>query len=121
VIDYGILMNSEASLISAARAGGEIAKLTPTVTVSQLTTLGIFPSGATPTVSAPFCTCFDNTAVTCPASGVAAANPCAAKTDTRVLRYLTVSGTSNFSPLFAWANFAFPPSPLTASATVRTQ
>lgn len=119
-IDYGMLMNSEASLVSATRAGGEIAKSTPTVTGSQLTTLGIFPSGATPTVSAPFCTCFDNTTVTCPSSGTAAANPCAAKTDTRVLRYVTVSGASSFSPLFAWTSFAFPSS-LTASAVVRTQ
>jgi Flp pilus assembly protein TadG len=117
-VDYGMLMNSEASLVSATRAGGEIAKSTPTVTASQLTSLGLFPSGATPAVSAAFCTCFDDTAVTCPASGTAATNPCAAKTDTRVLRYVTVSGTSSISPLFAWTGF---PTSLTASAVVRTQ
>jgi Flp pilus assembly protein TadG len=119
-VDYGILMNNAASLIGATRAGGEVAKVDPGVTAAQLTALGIFPSGATPSVSAPFCTCFDNTTVSCPAPGGAGANPCAAKSDTRVLRYVTVSATQSFSPLLSWTSLTFPGS-LDATTVVRTQ
>ena len=120
VADYSILLNGATSLVAATRAGGEIAKADPNVTATQLTSLGIFPSGASPSVSAPFCTCFDNTAVTCPGLGAGTANPCAAKSDTRVLRYVTVSGNQSFSPLFSWVTFTFPSS-LSASAIVRNQ
>jgi Flp pilus assembly protein TadG len=120
VADYGILMNNAASLIGATRAGGEVAKENPSVTAAQLTALGIFPSGATPSVSASSCSCFDNTTVSCPTPGGASANPCAAKSDTRVLRYVTVSATQSFSPLFSWTSFTFPGS-LSAATAVRTQ
>jgi Flp pilus assembly protein TadG len=118
VADYGILMNRADTLIGATRAGAEVVKAKQTTTGPELTALGIFPSGATPTVSAPFCTCVDNTSVGCPAAG--GANPCAAKADTRVLKYITVSSTQPFGPLFAWAAFAFPAT-LNASAVVRLQ
>lgn len=121
VADYGILMNNAASLAGATRAGAEVAEVNPSVTAAQLTALGIFPSAATPSVSAPFCTCFDNTTVSCPAPGGGGANPCTANTtDTRVLRYVTVSATQTFSPLFSWTSFTFPRS-LNATAVVRTQ
>ena len=120
VADYGILMNNAASLVGATRAGGDVAKANPSVTAAQLTALGIFPSGATPNVSAPFCSCFDNTTVTCPTPGGAGANPCAAMSDTRVLRYVTVSATQSFSPLLSWTSFTFPGS-LNATTVVRTQ
>jgi Flp pilus assembly protein TadG len=118
VADYGILMNRADTLIGATRAGAEVVKANQAATGPQLTALGIFPANATPTVSQPFCTCVDNTAVGCPIAG--AANPCAAKADTRVLKYVTVSSTQPFSPLFAWPAFAFP-SPLNASTVVRLQ
>jgi Flp pilus assembly protein TadG len=120
VADYGILMNNAASLIGATRAGGEVAKENPSVTAAQLTALGIFPSGATPSVSASSCSCFDNTTVSCPTPGGAGANPCAAKSDTRVLRYVTVSATQSFSPVVSWTSFTFPAS-LNATTVVRTQ
>jgi Flp pilus assembly protein TadG len=120
VADYGILMNIAASLVGATRAGGEVAKANPSVTAAQLTALGIFPSGATPSVSASSCSCFDNTTVSCPSPGGAGANPCAAKADTRVLRYVTVSATQSFSPVLSWTSFTFPAS-LNATAVVRTQ
>jgi len=120
VVDYGILMNNAVSLVGATRAGGEVAKVNPGVTAAELTALGIFPSGATPSVSAPFCSCFDNTTVSCPAPGGADPNPCAAKSDTRVLRYVTVSATQSFSPLLSWTSFTFPGS-LDATTVVRTQ
>jgi Flp pilus assembly protein TadG len=120
VADYGILMNNAASLIGATRAGGEVAKENPSVTAAQLTALGIFPSGAIPSVSASSCSCFDNTTVSCPTPGGAGANPCAAKSDTRVLRYVTVSATQSFSPVVSWTSFTFPAS-LNATTVVRTQ
>jgi Flp pilus assembly protein TadG len=120
VADYSVLLNNAASLVAATRAGGEIARLNPNVTASQLTALGIFPTAATPNDPAPFCTCFDNTAVTCPASGAGSANPCSAKSDPRVLRYVTVSANQSFRPLFSWVTFVFPNS-LTATTVVRTQ
>jgi TadE-like protein len=119
VADYGTLMFNAASLVGATRSGGEVAKVNPSVTATQLTALGIFPSGATPSVSAPSCSCFDNTPVSCPAPGGGGANPCAANiTDPRVLRYVTVSATQSVSPLFSWTSF---PGSLNATAVVRTQ
>lgn len=120
VADYGILMINAAALVGASRAGGEVAKVNPSVTAAQLSALGIFPSGATPSVSASPCSCFDNTTVSCPTPGAAGANPCAAKSDTRVLQYLTVSATQSFSPAVSWTNFTFPGA-LNATTVVRTQ
>jgi Flp pilus assembly protein TadG len=118
VADYGQLVNSAASVVGATRAGAEVAKANPNVTAAQLTALNLFPSGVTPTVSPPFCTCVDNTSVSCPGPG--AANPCGANADTRVLKYLTVSATRPFSPLVAWSSFTFPSS-LNASTAVRLE
>jgi Flp pilus assembly protein TadG len=124
VADYGDLMNSAAAILAGTRAGAEVVKANQNVTAAQLTALNIFPSGATPSISAPFCTCVDNTSVTCPGPG--AANPCAATADTRVLKYLTVSATQNFTPLFSVTNFfslggfTFPSS-LSATVDVRLQ
>jgi Flp pilus assembly protein TadG len=118
VADYGQLVNSAASVVGATRAGAEVAKANPSVTAAQLTALNLFPSGVTPTVSAPICTCVDNTSVSCPGAG--AGNPCGANADTRVLKYLPVSATRSFSPLVAWSSFTFPSS-LCASTAVRLQ
>ena len=124
IADYGNLMSSAAALIAGTRAGAEVARANQNVTAAQLAALNIFPFGATPSVSVPFCTCVDNTSVTCPGTG--AANPCSGKSDTRVLKYLTVSAIQNFSPLFSVRNFLnigslnFPTA-LNASATVRLQ
>jgi Flp pilus assembly protein TadG len=132
VTDYGILMGNTSSLEAAVRAGAEYAKanwnnpsITNAKTITEedicgyysLTLSGSTCSPLTPTVASS-CTCVDNTSVTCPSS--TGTNPCAAKTDTRVLKYVTVSATRSLSQLFAWASFAFPTS-LTASAVVRTQ
>lgn len=120
VADYGVLMGSSDNLTAATRAGAEIVKARQTETAAQLTAItpSIFPAGATVTVSAPFCTCVDNTSVTCPSAG--ATNPCAGKTDTRLLKYITVSATQSFSPLFNWASFLFPGT-LNAAAIVRVE
>jgi Flp pilus assembly protein TadG len=121
IADYGNLMSSAAALIAGTRAGAEVARANPSITASQLTALNIFPSGATPNVSPPFCTCVDNTPQPC-----GAPHPCAGNTDTRVLKYLTVSADQNFTPLFSVTNFLNIgslnlPKVLNASATVRLQ
>lgn len=124
IADYGYLMNSAATLTAGTRSGAEVAKVNPNVTAAQLTALNIFPSGATPADPTFSCTCIDNTSVPCP--GINDPNPCAAKTPSRVLRYITISVNQNFTPWVAVNNllyigsFSFPPS-LSSSATVRLQ
>jgi Flp pilus assembly protein TadG len=129
VADYGVLMGSAASLESAARAGAEVAKVNPSVTAGSLTSLGLFPSGATPTVTS-VCTCVDNSwpgGATCPPGPFD--TPCAGKTnpfiagtpvDPRVFEYVQVTATQSFSPMVSYASFWFPPS-LTGEAFTRTQ
>ena len=135
VAEYGVLMGSAASLESAARAGAQVAKADPSVTAATLTSLGLFPSGATPTVTS-VCTCADNTptGTACPPGPLA--NPCAGKTnpftsatDPRVFQYVRVTATQGFSPMLSYGScgqpgdffcFAFPSS-LTGQATTRTQ
>jgi Flp pilus assembly protein TadG len=129
VADYGVLMGSAASLESAARAGAEVAKINPSVTAASLTSLGLFPSGATPTVTS-VCTCVDNTwpgGATCPPGPFD--TPCAGKTnpfvagtpvDPRVFEYVQVTGTQNFTPMVSYSKFGFPPS-MTGQAFTRTQ
>jgi Flp pilus assembly protein TadG len=128
VADYGVLTGDAASLESAARAGAEVAKGHPNFTTADLTSLGLFPSAATPTVTS-VCTCVDNTwstGATCP-PGPFAAPPCAGKpnpftgmTDPRVFEYVQVTATQSFSPMVSYSSLGFPPS-LTGRATIRTQ
>ena len=131
--DYGVLMNTAATLRGATRAGAEYAMAywnnpsvsnVATATQQQVcSTLGLtLTSGScspvTPSVSTS-CTCADNTSVTpCPPDS----NPCASKTNPPegVLLYVTVQATESFSPIFSWASFAFPAS-VTATTVVRTQ
>jgi Flp pilus assembly protein TadG len=127
VADYGVLMGQSASLESAARAGSEVAKINPSVTAANLTSLGLFPSGATPAVASA-CTCVDGTwpgGATCPPGPfdtpcTGNINPFTGATDPRPVEYVQVTGTRSFNPLFAWAGLVFPSS-LTGTAFTRTQ
>ena len=127
VADYGILMGSAASLESAARAGAEVAKVTPSVTAATLTSLGLFPSGATPTVTS-VCSCVDNTwpgGAACPPGPfdtpcTGKQNPFTSATDPRVFEYVRVTAMQSFSPMVSYASFGFPSS-LTGEAFTRTQ
>jgi Flp pilus assembly protein TadG len=132
--DFGLLMNTSASLRGATRAGAEYAKANwnnPSVTNPTTATeqqvcgfLGLtLSSGScspvTPTVTTS-CTCDDNSSVTpCPPTS---GNPCSASNPLNpgVLLYVTVTATQSFSPILSWASFAFPSS-LTATTAVRTQ
>ena len=134
-VDFGLLMNTAASLRGATRAGAEYAKANwnsnaDPATVTQQTQqrvcsfLGLsLPSGSSscspvaPTVTTS-CGCADNTTVTCPTDG---SNPCSGKSgDTRLLISVVLGASQNFSPIVSWASFAFPAT-VSASTTVRTQ
>jgi Flp pilus assembly protein TadG len=130
--DFGVLMNTAASLRGATRAGAEYAKANwnnPSVTNVSTGTeqkvcgfLGLtLSSGScspvTPQVSTS-CTCDDNTAVTpCPPTGT---NPCASQTNPGVLEYVKVTAQQTFNPILSWTDFVFP-TQVQASTTVRTQ
>jgi len=132
VADYGLLVNNSATLLGATRAGAEYAKanwnnpaVTNAATVTTQVACGFAGltlsagscSPITPSVSTT-CSCADGSSVACPtASG---SNPCAAKSDPRVLVYVSLTATQTFTPLFAVTGFAYP-NPLTATTVVRTQ
>ena len=131
IADYGLLVADSAALEGAARAGAEVAKANPTsVTAGQLTTtLNLFPSGITPTVTS-VCTCVDNTWPTgsaCPPGPLA--TPCSGKTnpfiagspvDPRVFEYVSVSATQSVSPIVSYGTYTSAKS-LNVNTTVRTQ
>lgn len=110
ITDYGALMNTTASLLGATRAGAEYAKAnwftdasadtdteTQVCKFSGLTYSGGSCSPITALSAATSCTCADGTSVTCPTS--TGSNPCSAKTDTRVLVYVTVGASQTYQ---AW-------------------
>jgi Flp pilus assembly protein TadG len=134
--DFGMLMNTSASLRGAARAGAEYAKANwnnPSVTNPTTATeqqvcgfLGLtLSSGSCTPVTPPVtpnvttsCTCDDDTSVTpCPPTG---ANPCAAQTNPGVLQYVTVTAQQDFHPILSWTSFALP-TQVSGTTTVRTQ
>jgi Flp pilus assembly protein TadG len=136
ISDYGILMNNSASLMGASRAGAEYLAVNwndpqvanPTAGTEQqvcafygLTLSGSSCSPITPNVTSRVCTCVDGTTVTCPTVG--SADPCPG----RVLIYVGVQASENFTPLggvtnfLRWAFFPSNPLPLTATTWVRVQ
>ena len=134
VVDYGGLMNVTESLLGATRAGAQYAKATwldpsasaATGTQTQVCGFyGISGSSCSPVTpsAADKCYCVDGTTGTgtgaCPGGG--GTNPCAAKADTRVFRYVTVTATQNYQPLLPYAGFTYPPNPLTVQSVVRVE
>jgi Flp pilus assembly protein TadG len=115
--DYASLTNATVNLWAATQGAAEYAKANPTATGSTVAAYGNFPAGVTPTVST-FCTCTNNSSVTCPAAG--ALNPCGGVIDRRLIKYVAVSATQTFAPWFSYAGFAFPSS-LSASTSLRFQ
>ena len=121
--DFGDLTNQQAILEAATRAGAEYARanfLTDvnwTQTKNKVTGFTSFSSTVTPTVTT-ICTCVDNATVTCPGTTACAGGH---GTDARVIQYVSVAATQNFTPMLAYAaSFAFPGS-LSAVAVTRTQ
>jgi Flp pilus assembly protein TadG len=134
-IDYGSMMNQQAMLEAATRAGAEYARANnssdaPAWTNTQNRVTGFYPAGYSPGLKAfscgttgdscikTVCSCSDNTTVTCPSAGQA--NPCAAKTDPTLVEYVSVTAVQTFSPVIPWGSLFFPAS-LSASTLTRFQ
>jgi Flp pilus assembly protein TadG len=117
--DYGTLVNQQAILEAATRAGAEYGRAhpnDPNTTKTTVTGFTTFSPAAAASVST-VCTCTDNTTVACPGAGP---NPCAAKADPRLIEYVSVTATQTFTPMLAYASFAFP-AQLSAGTMTRTQ
>jgi Flp pilus assembly protein TadG len=124
IVDYGEIMGQTANLSAIIRGAAEYArgqvvhgKALPAAPDLQ-TLLGVPAEVFSPS---SFCTCADNTRVTCPGTGDA--NPCAASPpangDLRVLKYVAVSGSQSYTPLIS-GTWSFPES-LNARTVLRTQ
>jgi Flp pilus assembly protein TadG len=122
IVDYGEVMLQETNLTAIIRgaaeyARGQVVQGNPIPTAANLNTL----LGVPATVFSPppwsFCTCADSTSVICPGAG--AVNPCAGRTDTRVLTYVAVTGSQTYTPIIS-ATWLFPPS-VKARTVLRTQ
>ena len=123
-IDFGLWENQQTQLEAATRAGAQCAFINPTNAANScdikntvVSYASFSPAITTSNVTVTtFCTCSDNTSVTCP--GVGVADPCPAvksQTDTRVFQYLAVQATQTFSPMFT----PFGPSSLSAGTVTR--
>jgi Flp pilus assembly protein TadG len=124
--DYGAMMAQSSSLAAYARAGAEYARAQiasnkgmPSQATIQ-NTLN-FPNGVSATFTAtdPYCTCTDGTAVACP--GLGDVNPCLAKNDPRVLEYVSITATQNFSPWISYVNLPAFPASLSANVVIRVR
>jgi hypothetical protein len=126
IVDYGAFMTQATNLAAVVRGAAEYArgqvvygKALPAAADFQ-NLLGV-PAAVFAPPPSSFCTCVDNTWVTCPAAG--AANPCAASPpangDLRVLKYVAVSGLQSYTPLIS-GTWSFPGS-VNARAVLRTQ
>ena len=120
IVDYGEIMAQATNLAAIVRgaaeyARGQVVQGNGPPTASQIGALLNVPEAVfTPS---SFCTCADNTSVTCPGAGEP--NPCAAKTDMRVLKYVAVSGSQTYTPLIS-GTWSFPGS-VQARTVLRTQ
>jgi Flp pilus assembly protein TadG len=139
--DYGTMMAQSSGLAAYARAGaeyaaGQIAQGNSFPTASTIQTTLNFPSGVTVssfTIPAPYCTtscttypyctCADATTPgslpSCP--GIGDANPCVAKTDPRVLQYVSITTSQSFSPMISYSGFATFPSSLSSTTVFRVR
>jgi Flp pilus assembly protein TadG len=120
IVDYGEIMAQATNLSAIIRGAGEYARGqlvqgNALPTAANLNTLLGVPAAVFTTSS--FCTCADNTSVTCPGAGEP--NPCAANADMRVLKYVAVSGSQTYTPLIS-GSWSFPGS-VKARTVLRTQ
>lgn len=124
--DYSIMANNQEVLEAATRAGAEYGRANYstdapswTNTKSYVTGYMSFSPAVTASASTVY-TCVDGTNA---GSTLAAATTfCNSHqpTDPRVLQYVSVTATQNFSALLAWSAFGFPSS-LTATTVARFQ
>jgi Flp pilus assembly protein TadG len=122
IVDYGEIMAQATNLSAIVRGAAEYARGQVVQgngnglpTASQIGALLNVPEVVFTTST--FCTCADNSSVTCPAPG--AVNPCLRKTDQRLLQYVAVSGSQTYTPLIP-GTWSFPGS-VNARTVLRTQ
>jgi Flp pilus assembly protein TadG len=118
IVDYGEIMAQTTNLSAITRGAAEYARGQVVLgnalpTAADLQTLLGVPAAVFSTST--FCTCADNTSVTC------SANPCAGAPggDTRFLKYVAVSGSQTYTPLIS-GTWSFPGS-VQARTVLRTQ
>jgi len=120
IVDYGEIMAQATNLTAIVRgaaeyARGQVVQGKPIPAATDLQTLLGVPAAVFSTTS--FCACADNTSVTCPGPGDP--NPCAVKSDTRVLKYVAVRGSQIYTPIIS-GTWSFPGS-VKAQTVLRTQ
>jgi Flp pilus assembly protein TadG len=120
IVDYGEITAQATNLSAIIRgaadyARGQVVQGNALPTATNLNTLLGVPAAVFSPSS--FCTCADNTSVTCPGAGEA--NPCAANADKRVLTYVAVSGSQTYTPIIS-GTWSFPGS-VQARTVLRTQ
>jgi Flp pilus assembly protein TadG len=124
IVDYGEMMAQATNLAAIVRgaaeyARGQVLQGNELPTASQIGAVLNVPAAVFTTSS--FCTDANNTLVACP--GPAPANPCPASPpangDTRVLKYVAVSGSQSYTPLIS-GTWSFPGS-VNARTVLRTQ
>ena len=120
--DYSIMANKQDALEAATRAGAEYARANPgdgpnwNSTKPYVTNYATFSPAVTVSAST-VCTCVDGTTTACPGAAFCNAHQPA---DPRVLQYVSITATQNFSALLAWAAFGFPAT-LSATTVARFQ
>jgi len=124
--DYGAVTAQSSSLAVYTRAGAEYARSqvasgNSLPSASTIKSVLNIPSGVSVTFSVtdPYCTCADGTSVTCP--NQSSANPCGAKTDARVLEYVSVTMTQSVTPMLSYTPLPFSISSLSSTMVARIQ
>jgi hypothetical protein len=125
VADYGLLMNNTNVLEAATRSGAELVKSNPGTTATDAAMTALFPAGSSISPFQYKCKCLDGTTVapcpTAPGSSCAGVtNPNTGQTDTRILEYITVAASQNYSPYVLWSGLGFPGS-INSTAVARIQ
>jgi Flp pilus assembly protein TadG len=122
--DYSTMANKQGALEAATRAGAEYgrANYAPEAqnnwnnTKRYVTNYTNFSPAVTVSAST-VCTCVDGTTTACPGAAFCNAHQAA---DPRVLQYVSITATQNFSALLAWSAFGFPAT-LSATTVARFQ
>jgi Flp pilus assembly protein TadG len=127
--DYSIMANKQDALAAATRAGAEYARANPGDGPNWTNTKGFVAAGYTAstgyTTFSPAATVNASTVSTCvDGTNGPAATPIVCNAhqpaDPRVLKYVSITATQNFSALLAWAAFGFPAT-LSATTVARFQ
>jgi hypothetical protein len=126
IVDYGEVMAQATNLVAVVRgaaeyARGQVVQVRAVPTAADLQTLlGVPAEVFSTTPPSSFCTCADGSPLqSCPTVPNGPDNPCATKTDVRVLTYVAVSGSQTYTPLVS-GTWSFPGS-VVARTVLRTQ